>query len=82
MKLLLRLLPLISPFSLLLAAQPHPNILFIAVDDLRPEFGAYGASYVKSPNLDRIAKAGITFNRSYCQQAVCSPTRSSLLTGT
>jgi arylsulfatase A-like enzyme len=60
----------------------RPNILFIAVDDLRPEFGAYGASYIKSPNLDRIAKAGITFNRAYCQQAVCSPTRSSLMTGT
>ncbi|MSU48766.1 MAG: DUF4976 domain-containing protein [Opitutus sp.] len=66
------------------AAAPanRPNVLFIAVDDLRPEFGAYGANYVKSPNLDRLAKAGITFNRSYCQQAVCSPTRSSLLTGT
>ncbi|MEQ1825969.1 MAG: sulfatase [Pirellula sp.] len=60
----------------------RPNILFIAVDDLRPEFGAYGADYVKSPNLDRIAKAGITFQRAYCQQAVCSPTRSSLMTGT
>ena len=63
-------------------AADRPNILFIAVDDLRPEFGAYGADYVKSPNLDRIAKEGITFNRAYCQQAVCSPTRSSLLTGT
>src|ERR1043165_6908801 len=63
-------------------AAQRTNILFIAVDDLRPEFGAYGASYVKSPNLDRIAKAGITFNRAYCQQAVCSPSRSSLLTGT
>jgi len=60
----------------------RPNILFLAVDDLRPEFGAYGADYIKSPNLDRIAKAGITFNRAYCQQAVCSPTRSSLMTGT
>ncbi|NBX06467.1 MAG: iduronate sulfatase, partial [Betaproteobacteria bacterium] len=54
----------------------------MAVDDLRPEFGAYGANYVKSPNLDRLAKAGVTFHRAYCQQAVCSPTRSSLLTGT
>ena len=63
-------------------AAERPNILFIAVDDLRPEFGAYGASHIKSPNLDRIAKAGITFNRAYCQQAVCSPTRSSLMTGT
>jgi arylsulfatase A-like enzyme len=64
------------------SAADRPNILFVAVDDLRPEFGAYGASYIKSPNLDRLAKAGITFNRAYVQQAVCSPTRSSLMTGT
>lgn len=57
------------------------NVLFFAVDDLRPEFGAYGSELVKTPNLDRIAKAGITFQRAYCQQAVCSPSRSSLLTG-
>jgi arylsulfatase A-like enzyme len=70
--------------SLAGAAAPanRPNVLFIAVDDLRPEFGAYGKDYIKSPNLDRIAKAGITFNRAYVQQAVCSPTRSSLMTGT
>lgn len=65
-----------------LRAADRPNVLFVAVDDLRPEFGAYGANYVKSPNLDRLAKAGVTFHRAYCQQAVCSPTRSSLLTGT
>jgi arylsulfatase A-like enzyme len=64
------------------APAQKPNILFVAVDDLRPEFGAYGAGYVKSPNLDRIAQAGLTFTRAYCQQAVCSPTRSSLMTGT
>src|SRR5438093_12525928 len=58
------------------------NVLFVAVDDLRPEFGAYGATYVKSPNLDRLAARGFVFNRAYCQQAVCSPSRSSLLTGT
>jgi len=54
----------------------------IVVDDLRPEFGAYGKNYVHSPNLDRIAARGLTFNHAYCQQAVCSPSRSSLLTGT
>ncbi len=59
-----------------------PNILFIAVDDLRPELGCYGKDYIKSPNIDRIAKAGMVFNHAYCQQAVCSPTRSSLMTGT
>ena len=58
-----------------------PNILFIAVDDLRPEFGAYGHPEVKSPNLDRLAARGSTFLRAYCQQAVCSPSRTSLLTG-
>lgn len=64
------------------AAEKKMNVLFFAVDDLRPEFGAYGKSHVHSPNLDRLAKSGITFSRAYCQQAVCSPTRSSLLTGT
>jgi iduronate 2-sulfatase len=59
-----------------------PNVLFIAVDDLRPELGCYGNSIIKSPNIDRIARAGVVFNRAFCQQAVCSPTRSSLLTGT
>ena len=61
---------------------PKPNILFIAVDDLRPELGCYGKDYIKSPNIDGLAKTGMVFNRAYCQQAVCSPTRSSLMTGT
>lgn len=65
------------------AAEPitRPNVLFIAVDDLRPEMGCYGNSVVKTPHLDRLAKRGIVFGRAYCQQAVCSPSRSSLLTG-
>jgi Sulfatase len=63
-------------------AADRPNVLFIAVDDLRPELNCYGFDYIKSPNIDRIAKAGMVFDRAYCQQAVCSPTRSSLVTGT
>ena len=59
-----------------------PNVLFLAVDDLRPELNCYGRDYIKSPNIDRIAKWGMVFNRAYCQQAVCSPSRSSFLTGT
>jgi arylsulfatase A-like enzyme len=58
------------------------NVLFLAVDDLRPELGCYGRTHIHSPNIDRIARAGVVFNRAYCQQAVCSPSRSSLLTGT
>jgi arylsulfatase A-like enzyme len=65
----------------LMAAEPTHNVLFVAVDDLRPDFGAYGNPKVHSPHLDRLAREGITFTRSYCQQAVCSPSRTSLLTG-
>lgn len=59
----------------------HPNILFIAVDDLRPELGCYGTKYIKSPNIDRLAEDGIVFTQSFCQSAVCNPSRASLLTG-
>lgn len=57
------------------------NVLFIAVDDLRPEMGCYGNTIVKTPNMDRLAAQGLVFNHAYCQQAVCSPSRSSLMTG-
>ena len=63
------------------AASNKLNVLFIAVDDLRPELGCYGNELIKSPNIDRLAKQGFVFNRAYCQQAVCSPSRCSLLTG-
>lgn len=61
--------------------QSRPNILFIPVDDLRPEAGCYGNTVIRTPNIDRIAKAGVVFTRAYCQQAVCNPSRASLLTG-
>ena len=62
-------------------AQPL-NVLFIAVDDLRPELGCYGAAHMKTPHLDRLASQGMTFERAYCQVAVCNPSRSSVLSGT
>ncbi|MCL7752657.1 sulfatase [Polaribacter sp. Z022] len=63
------------------AVKKKPNILFIAIDDLRPEIGAYGSDIAVTPNIDALAKDGLQFNRAYCQQAICSPSRASLMTG-
>ncbi len=60
---------------------PPPNVLFIAIDDLRPELGAYGNTVIQTPHLDRLAEEGATFMRAYVQQAVCNPSRASLMTG-
>jgi len=62
-------------------ASERPNILFLSIDDLRPELGAYGAPQVKSPHIDRLAGEGMRFDRAYCQVPVCGASRVSLMTG-
>lgn len=63
------------------AAEPERlNVLFIMADDLRPDLASYGGP-AKTPNLDALARRGVQFNRAYCQQALCNPSRSSMLTG-
>lgn len=63
------------------ATDERPNVLFIAVDDLRVELGCYGDTMAKSPNVDGLARRGTLFTRAYCQQSVCNPSRASVLTG-
>ena len=55
--------------------------MFIPVDDLRPDIGSYGDPVAQTPYIDRLANQGVLFERAYCQQAVCNPSRASLLTG-
>ena len=64
-----------------LAQPPKPNVLFIAVDDLRPELGCYGKQHIHSPNIDRLASTGTVFERAYCMVPTCGASRASLMTG-
>eukprot|EP00948_MAST-09A_sp_MAST-9A-sp1_P001036 g1036.t1 len=72
------LLVLTSLFSYSLC---YHNVVHIVVDDLRPEIAAYGVTNAHTPNLDRLASEGVVFERAYCQQAVCGPSRNSFMSG-
>ncbi len=79
MKLLLPVFLLL--FACFAQAERKPNILFIAIDDMRPEFGCYGSELAVTPHVDKLASEGLLFERAYCQQAICSPSRASIMTG-
>lgn len=59
----------------------HVNVLVFLVDDLRTELACYGSKQVKTPNIDKLAREGVAFDKAYCQQAICAPSRMSILTG-
>jgi len=63
------------------AAEKKPNVLLICIDDLKPALGCYGDPLAKTPNIDRLAARGTLFEKAYCNQAVCSPSRNALLVG-
>lgn len=63
------------------AADRRPNVLFLIADDLNCAIGPYGDTVAVTPNLDKLAERALVFERAYCQQAVCNPSRSSFLTG-
>ena len=63
------------------AADKPLNVVVFLVDDLRPDLKCYGNDLMHSPNIDKLAEQGVMFNKAYCQQAICAPSRMSILTG-
>ena len=64
------------------ATAAQPNVLFIAIDDLNHWVGHLGRHpQTKTPNIDRLAKAGVTFTKAYCTAPACNPSRASLMSG-
>ena len=78
---ILSILPSCKKTDKYLKKGEKPNILFICVDDLRPELGCYGKNYIHSPNIDQLASSGCTFTNHYTTAPSCGPSRESLLTG-
>ncbi len=73
-------LSLFASAPLLAADSPKLNVLMICVDDLKPTIGCYGDTFAKTPNIDALAKRAVVFERAYCNQAVCAPSRNALMT--
>jgi arylsulfatase A-like enzyme len=83
---MIKIKPLILIATLLLslfvaAQEERKNILFIAIDDLKPVLGSYGSEQMVTPHIDKLAENGVIFTNAHCQQAVCGPSRASLMTG-
>lgn len=73
-------LSLVTGAQMLAAESAKPNILLICVDDLKPAIGCYGDAMAKTPSIDALAQRAVVFERAYCNQAVCAPSRNALMT--
>lgn len=74
-------LVIVATSSMSPLAADRPNVLFVSIDDLRPELGCYGNADIRTPHLDEFSERATTFMRAYCQAAVCAPSRASVMTG-
>lgn len=81
MKNYILLMFLFALFSCQKTAEAPKNILLICVDDLRPELNSFGATHIKSPNIDQLAAKGISFSQHYVNAPSCGPSRFTFLTG-
>jgi len=70
-----------SSFAQQQKAEPMPDVIFIAIEDIAPLFGCYGHPVVKTPNIDALAGRGVLFKKAYCQVPVCNPSRACVSTG-
>lgn len=78
---MLRLLVLVLAVPVFASGAERPNVLLLLVDDLKPALGSYGDPHARTPNLDKLAARGMRFELAYCNQAVCAPSRFTLMLG-